>query len=74
MHSEKLMQLHMDASIIRLYDLHQSSCVLYLSFSASFSSAGGSGDSRELLVQHLLVKEDDIKLLSDLQQRIARGL
>ncbi len=42
-------------------------------FSASFSSAGGSGDGRELLVQHLLVKEDDIKLLSDLQQRIAGG-
>lgn len=40
---------------------------------ASFSSAGGSGDGRELLVQHLLVKEDDIKLLSDLQQRIAGG-
>ncbi|XP_022995118.1 rhodanese-like/PpiC domain-containing protein 12, chloroplastic isoform X1 [Cucurbita maxima] len=40
---------------------------------ASFSSAGGSEDGRELLVQHLLVKEDDIKLLSDLQQRIAGG-
>ncbi|XP_022152997.1 rhodanese-like/PpiC domain-containing protein 12, chloroplastic [Momordica charantia] len=40
---------------------------------ASFSSTGGSGDSRELLVQHLLVKEDDVKLLLDLQQRISGG-
>ena len=67
------MQLHMDVSIIKLYDLLRCSCLLYPPFSASFSSAGGSEDGRELLVQHLLVKEDDIKLLSDLQQRIAGG-
>ena len=57
----------------RSYDLFWCSFALYSSFSASFSSAGGSEDGRELLVQHLLVKEDDIKLLSELQQRIAGG-
>ncbi|XVE78989.1 hypothetical protein DITRI_Ditri14bG0022200 [Diplodiscus trichospermus] len=41
--------------------------------SASFNSESSSGDSREILVQHLLVKEDDQKLLLELQQRIAGG-
>ncbi|KAL6202704.1 hypothetical protein ACLB2K_026409 [Fragaria x ananassa] len=40
---------------------------------ASFSSESSSGDAREILVQHLLVKEDNLKLLLDLQQRISRG-
>lgn len=39
---------------------------------ASFSS--GSSASREILVQHLLVKEDDSKLLAELQKRILDGL
>ena len=42
-------------------------------FSASFSSEGGSDGAREILVQHLLVKEGDVKLLVDLQQRILGG-
>ncbi|GMN65705.1 hypothetical protein TIFTF001_034760 [Ficus carica] len=41
--------------------------------SASFSAESGSGSGREILVQHLLVKEDDVKLLLDLQQRIFGG-
>ncbi|XP_024023576.1 rhodanese-like/PpiC domain-containing protein 12, chloroplastic [Morus notabilis] len=41
--------------------------------SASFSAESGSGGGREILVQHLLVKEDDVKLLLDLQQRISGG-
>ncbi|XP_007015252.2 PREDICTED: rhodanese-like/PpiC domain-containing protein 12, chloroplastic isoform X1 [Theobroma cacao] len=41
--------------------------------SASFNSESGSGDSREILVQHLLLKEDDQKLLLELQQKIAGG-
>ncbi|RWW32804.1 hypothetical protein GW17_00002493, partial [Ensete ventricosum] len=36
--------------------------------------AGGSGrDNKELLVQHLLVGEDNLKLLLELQQRISGG-
>ncbi|KAG7947799.1 hypothetical protein I3843_14G112600 [Carya illinoinensis] len=38
---------------------------------ASFSAGSNSGGGREILVQHLLVKED--KLLVDLQQRILGG-
>lgn len=44
--------------------------------SASYSTGGSAvegGAERELLVQHLLVKEDDSKLLVDLQQRVAAG-
>ncbi|XP_022752388.1 rhodanese-like/PpiC domain-containing protein 12, chloroplastic isoform X2 [Durio zibethinus] len=41
--------------------------------SASFNSESSSGGSREILVQHLLLKEDDQKLLLELQQRIAEG-
>ncbi|CAJ1971253.1 unnamed protein product [Sphenostylis stenocarpa] len=37
------------------------------------SSEAEGGRPRELLVQHLLVKEDDQKLLLDLQQRISSG-
>ncbi|KAJ9146594.1 hypothetical protein P3X46_028836 [Hevea brasiliensis] len=40
---------------------------------ASFSSGSGSVDAREILVQHLLVKEDDLNLLLELQQRISAG-
>ncbi|KAK8959671.1 Rhodanese-like/PpiC domain-containing protein 12 [Platanthera guangdongensis] len=36
-------------------------------------SAGGSGGNKEILVHHLLVEEKDLKLLLELQQRIARG-
>ncbi|RWW36374.1 hypothetical protein BHE74_00058615 [Ensete ventricosum] len=36
--------------------------------------AGGSGrENKELLVQHLLVGEDNLKLLLELQQRISGG-
>ncbi|KAG5064590.1 hypothetical protein JHK85_005773 [Glycine max] len=46
-------------------------------FSASYgtgASAAAEGDRpREILVQHLLVKEDDQKLLLDIQQRISSG-
>ncbi|CAA7044778.1 unnamed protein product [Microthlaspi erraticum] len=42
-----------------------------LKASASFSS--GSSAGREILVQHLLVKEDDSKLLVELQKRILEG-
>ncbi|KAK2431424.1 co-factor for nitrate, reductase and xanthine dehydrogenase [Trifolium repens] len=38
---------------------------------ASYSTEGGR--EREKLVQHLLVKEDDQELLSDLQKRISAG-
>ncbi|XP_054790643.1 rhodanese-like/PpiC domain-containing protein 12, chloroplastic [Prosopis cineraria] len=37
------------------------------------SSSRSAEGSREILVQHLLVKEDDQKLLLDLQQRISSG-
>ncbi|GMY16011.1 rhodanese-like/PpiC domain-containing protein 12, chloroplastic isoform X1 [Fagus crenata] len=41
---------------------------------ASFSASGNTtGGSREILVQHLLVKEDDLKVLLDIQQRVSRG-
>lgn len=46
---------------------------------ASYSSESGaedrisSGGDREILVQHLLLKEDDLKLLVDLQKRISEG-
>ncbi|KAK4270435.1 hypothetical protein QN277_023471 [Acacia crassicarpa] len=40
---------------------------------AAFSSSSNTGGAREILVQHLLVKEDDHKLLLDLQQRISSG-
>ncbi|KAF7815614.1 rhodanese-like/PpiC domain-containing protein 12, chloroplastic [Senna tora] len=38
----------------------------------STNSGGGEG-AREILVQHLLVKEDDQKLLLELQQKISAG-
>ncbi|KAJ1432084.1 Serine-threonine/tyrosine-protein kinase, catalytic domain [Sesbania bispinosa] len=41
------------------------------SYSTGGSAEGGRG--REILVQHLLVKEDDQKLLLDLLQRISAG-
>lgn len=44
-----------------------------LSFSASFSGGSSSGGNKEILVQHLLVKEDDLKLLVELMKRIAQG-
>ncbi|KAL0459121.1 UNVERIFIED_CONTAM: Rhodanese-like/PpiC domain-containing protein 12, chloroplastic [Sesamum latifolium] len=40
---------------------------------ASFSSESSSEGGREILVQHLLVKEDDQKLLLELQKRAAEG-
>ncbi|PON97584.1 Peptidyl-prolyl cis-trans isomerase [Trema orientale] len=45
----------------------------YFKAAASFSAESGSGGGREILVQHLLVKENDLKLLVDLQQRISGG-
>lgn len=44
-----------------------------LSFSASFSGGSSSGGNKEILVQHLLVKEDDLKLLVELMKRVAQG-
>lgn len=41
--------------------------------SAPVSAESSSGGGREILVQHLLVKENDLKLLVDIQQRISRG-
>ncbi|KAF8009285.1 hypothetical protein BT93_J0319 [Corymbia citriodora subsp. variegata] len=41
--------------------------------SASFSSQSSSGNGRELLVQHLLIKDNDLNLLLELQQRISAG-
>ncbi|KAL2535928.1 rhodanese-like/PpiC domain-containing protein 12 [Forsythia ovata] len=40
---------------------------------ASFSTGTSSEGGREILVQHLLVKEDDMKLLLELQKRVAEG-
>ncbi|KAJ4724458.1 Peptidyl-prolyl cis-trans isomerase [Melia azedarach] len=40
---------------------------------ASFSAGSSSGNGREILVQHLLVKEDDLKLLVEIQRRISEG-
>ncbi|KAJ7964978.1 Peptidyl-prolyl cis-trans isomerase [Quillaja saponaria] len=41
---------------------------------ASYSSGSSTGGGdREILVQHLLVKEDNLKLLLDLQKRISGG-
>ncbi|KAE8685523.1 hypothetical protein F3Y22_tig00111096pilonHSYRG00120 [Hibiscus syriacus] len=44
-----------------------------LRLSASFNSESSHGESREIMVQHLLLKEDDQKLLDELQQRITRA-
>ncbi|KAL8545053.1 hypothetical protein ACS0TY_005308 [Phlomoides rotata] len=44
-----------------------------LKVAASFSSGSSSEAGREILVQHLLVKEDDQKLLLELQKRAANG-
>lgn len=38
-----------------------------------FSSGSSGGGSKEILVQHLLVGKDDVKLLMELQKRIAQG-
>ncbi|KAL7199387.1 hypothetical protein ACSBR2_021632 [Camellia fascicularis] len=40
---------------------------------ASFSGESSSGGGKEILVQHLLVKEDDLKLLVELQKKISEG-
>ncbi|GAB2229219.1 hypothetical protein Droror1_Dr00023356 [Drosera rotundifolia] len=40
---------------------------------ASLSTGSNSGARREILVQHLLVKEDDTNLLAEIQKKIARG-
>ncbi|KAI3834880.1 hypothetical protein MKW98_015993 [Papaver atlanticum] len=42
--------------------------------SGTNGGGGARGESREILVQHLLVKEEDLKLLVELQASIARGL
>ncbi|XP_021888982.1 rhodanese-like/PpiC domain-containing protein 12, chloroplastic [Carica papaya] len=39
----------------------------------SLSGGSDSGSIREIMVQHLLVKEDDLKLLLELEKRIADG-
>ncbi|GAB4835293.1 hypothetical protein Ancab_000202 [Ancistrocladus abbreviatus] len=40
---------------------------------ASFTTGSNSGGGREILVQHLLVKEDDLNLLLELQKRVSGG-
>ncbi|KAL9263815.1 Rhodanese-like/PpiC domain-containing protein [Drosera capensis] len=40
---------------------------------ASLSTGSNSGARREILVQHLLLKEDDTNLLAEIQKKIARG-
>ncbi|KAH0704922.1 hypothetical protein KY290_009638 [Solanum tuberosum] len=52
---------------------HSCSRVITASYSAGSGTGGSSGGDREILVQHLLVKEDDQKLLLDLQKRTAEG-
>lgn len=53
--------------------------VCFKGIPASYSTESGaedrisSGGDKEILVQHLLVKEDDLKLLVDLQKRISEG-
>ncbi|XP_042003537.1 rhodanese-like/PpiC domain-containing protein 12, chloroplastic isoform X2 [Salvia splendens] len=47
--------------------------VSHLNATASFSTSSSSEAGREILVQHLLVKEDDQKLLLELQKRVAEG-
>lgn len=39
----------------------------------AFTTGSNSGGDRELLVQHLLVKENDLNLLLELQKRVAGG-
>ncbi|XP_010673769.2 rhodanese-like/PpiC domain-containing protein 12, chloroplastic [Beta vulgaris subsp. vulgaris] len=39
----------------------------------AFTTGGSSGGDREILVQHLLVKENDLNLLVELQKRVAGG-
>jgi hypothetical protein len=45
--------------------------LIFILLTASYSTEGGR--EREILVQHLLVKEDDQELLLDLQKRISAG-
>lgn len=45
----------------------------YFEGKASYSAGSSSESGREILVQHLLVKEDDLKLLVELQKSIAAG-
>ncbi|XP_057956659.1 rhodanese-like/PpiC domain-containing protein 12, chloroplastic [Malania oleifera] len=41
---------------------------------ASFCVGSSAGGGREILVQHLLVKEDDLKLLLELQKKTSEGV
>ncbi|RDY08647.1 Rhodanese-like/PpiC domain-containing protein 12, chloroplastic [Mucuna pruriens] len=67
-------------SFSRTFRFHPPSLPLLPSMSIKAKASYGTGGSgaeggraRELLVQHLLVKEDDQKLLLELQQRISAG-
>jgi rhodanese-related sulfurtransferase len=40
---------------------------------AGGAAAGASGGNKEILVQHMLVKEDDLKLLIELQKKVFDG-
>lgn len=40
---------------------------------ASFSAGRSGGGNKEILVQHLLVGEDNLQLLTELQKRVVRG-
>jgi len=46
---------------------------LFSAFYSTGSSVVEGCGEREVLVQHLLVKEDDEKLLLDLQKRLSAG-
>ena len=48
--------------------------MLVIVFNPAFATGSGSGGEREILVQHLLVKEDDLNLLVELQKRVAGGM
>ncbi|XP_019257542.1 PREDICTED: rhodanese-like/PpiC domain-containing protein 12, chloroplastic [Nicotiana attenuata] len=52
---------------------HTCSKVITASYSAGSGPGGSSGGGREILVQHLLVKEDDQKLLLELLKRTVEG-
>ncbi|KAL9458569.1 hypothetical protein AB3S75_007437 [Citrus x aurantiifolia] len=43
------------------------------SFSSGTEGSSPGGGDREILVQHLLVKEDDLNLLLELQRRVSQG-
>lgn len=59
-------------SFSSFFEVHSAQVMLFF-FSASFGTESSSKEARELLVQHLLVKDDDQELLLELQKRAAEG-